>query len=480
MRNNPVSGFIHGESNLSALLNSLVNSSPPIFSSLLIVYEGADDSIPTPMDSIEACCSLENCCVDSEDLAKLAAAGAATSTEEEDLDEEDDHEHDQRVGDQADDDISAPEEEVTADCCYDMDNSLDSADVPLSSASHEDHHHGQTMESQLRNRHRNQKQQQQKLQLNNDCRRVVSETGKTFIPFSEETMFCDSSDMAPPHNSVHGHHHHQSAANTNENVDTSSPVSSDSWMNYSSHSSDDYSFIMDGRNVGNGQECPDVVVGGGERHRRVEESPSVVPKNKRNRDSFKYRKAQSIDGGDAQRLSASGTHVSQSVIGGRADREDEVGDDDDDDGDNESVDETLAHLQINQPKRLRGKEPTGSGIGGGAAGSGNSTGGGVMGVGGRKSVNSSRRSSTNTQQLVDIRIIDFAHTAFAKRNSNAGVMMEPKAETTAAAVHNGPDCGFLTGVDSLKRLLQEILPGGAVAVNEESADTTTSKLIMSQ
>ncbi|XP_013194870.1 inositol hexakisphosphate kinase 2 [Amyelois transitella] len=53
-------------------------------------------------------------------------------------------------------------------------------------------------------------------------------------------------------------------------------------------------------------------------------------------------------------------------------------------------------------------------------------------------------------ERVDIRMIDFAHTAFA------GAAAESPLAT--ATPHHGPDCGFLTGIDSLKRLLTEILP----------------------
>ncbi|XP_038220641.1 inositol hexakisphosphate kinase 3 isoform X2 [Zerene cesonia] len=52
-------------------------------------------------------------------------------------------------------------------------------------------------------------------------------------------------------------------------------------------------------------------------------------------------------------------------------------------------------------------------------------------------------------ERVDIRMIDFAHTAYA------GAAAESPLAT--ATPHDGPDCGFLTGVDSLKRLLTEIL-----------------------
>ncbi|VVC97528.1 unnamed protein product [Leptidea sinapis] len=53
------------------------------------------------------------------------------------------------------------------------------------------------------------------------------------------------------------------------------------------------------------------------------------------------------------------------------------------------------------------------------------------------------------EERVDIRMIDFAHTAYADAAAES-----PLATATP---HHGPDCGFLTGVDSLKRLLTEIL-----------------------
>lgn len=52
-------------------------------------------------------------------------------------------------------------------------------------------------------------------------------------------------------------------------------------------------------------------------------------------------------------------------------------------------------------------------------------------------------------ERVDIRMIDFAHTTYA----GAGA----ESPLATATPHHGPDCGFLTGVDSLKRLLGEIL-----------------------
>ncbi|KAF7274712.1 hypothetical protein GWI33_012617 [Rhynchophorus ferrugineus] len=50
---------------------------------------------------------------------------------------------------------------------------------------------------------------------------------------------------------------------------------------------------------------------------------------------------------------------------------------------------------------------------------------------------------------VDVRIIDFAHTSFVTKHSFSNIQ--------STKVHEGPDGGFLTGLDSLSRLLSEIL-----------------------
>ncbi|XP_075237581.1 inositol hexakisphosphate kinase [Lycorma delicatula] len=59
-----------------------------------------------------------------------------------------------------------------------------------------------------------------------------------------------------------------------------------------------------------------------------------------------------------------------------------------------------------------------------------------------------RGLSSNKDPQVDVRMIDFAHTTFSTRRGTSS------SNTT---IHHGPDCGFLTGLDSLKRLLLEIL-----------------------
>lgn len=61
--------------------------------------------------------------------------------------------------------------------------------------------------------------------------------------------------------------------------------------------------------------------------------------------------------------------------------------------------------------------------------------------------------------MVDIRMIDFAHTTFTNRTSESGPALERSLNNivTNTTVHHGPDSGFLMGIDSLKRLLNEIL-----------------------
>ncbi|XP_043272479.1 uncharacterized protein Ip6k [Venturia canescens] len=61
---------------------------------------------------------------------------------------------------------------------------------------------------------------------------------------------------------------------------------------------------------------------------------------------------------------------------------------------------------------------------------------------------------TQNDPQVDVRMIDFAHTTFGHSTNSSN--FNPNSTT----VHHGPDCGFLTGLDSLKRLLMEILAEG--------------------
>lgn len=56
---------------------------------------------------------------------------------------------------------------------------------------------------------------------------------------------------------------------------------------------------------------------------------------------------------------------------------------------------------------------------------------------------------------VDVRMIDFAHTTFVRKSEGNAFAAIPNA--SAIIQHHGPDGGFLTGLDSLKRLLTDIL-----------------------
>lgn len=75
----------------------------------------------------------------------------------------------------------------------------------------------------------------------------------------------------------------------------------------------------------------------------------------------------------------------------------------------------------------------------------------------RKAVKKSQEASS--EKAVDIRMIDFAHTTFDNMNAENTVVQERNFANilTNTTVHHGPDGGFLTGIDSLKRLLGEIL-----------------------
>jgi Inositol polyphosphate kinase len=54
--------------------------------------------------------------------------------------------------------------------------------------------------------------------------------------------------------------------------------------------------------------------------------------------------------------------------------------------------------------------------------------------------------------IVDVRIIDFAHTTFSSLNQ-----AEQSPNMPSKKIHHGPDGGFLTGIESLKRILSEII-----------------------
>lgn len=71
----------------------------------------------------------------------------------------------------------------------------------------------------------------------------------------------------------------------------------------------------------------------------------------------------------------------------------------------------------------------------------------------------SQTITSGNASVVDVRIIDFAHTTFAPKASNSTVTTKTVkvAPITSTKVHLGPDNGFLTGLNSLTRILSDIL-----------------------
>lgn len=61
---------------------------------------------------------------------------------------------------------------------------------------------------------------------------------------------------------------------------------------------------------------------------------------------------------------------------------------------------------------------------------------------------------------VDVRLIDFAHTAF-KPGTDRTILLP----SNQIKIHHGPDNGFLTGIDSLYRLLNEILSEDSIVTS---------------
>lgn len=281
-----------------------------------------------------------------------------------------------------DDEACFPSDIRNEHCCYDADASNDSTELNLSS-SHEDsdhHHHHQPAGS---------------VDMSTDChQRGYGEAAARgamvpppFIPISEETVFLD--------------------ANSSSNIpgiSTSSPLSGDSWMNYSSNSSDDYSCISEqlhGTTVSGGSDSTD------DSSDYDNSGSETMSKNKR---SFE------------QLLMANGTKGSE-------------------------CDENSSQ-NLGQTKRQRGKDkPCGSSP--------------VNVVNNKRRINVAasalRRNSSLQGATVDIRMIDFAHTAFAKRTAAGQPSASSSSSATSSMVqHQGPDNGFLRGLDSLNRLLTEI------------------------
>lgn len=78
-------------------------------------------------------------------------------------------------------------------------------------------------------------------------------------------------------------------------------------------------------------------------------------------------------------------------------------------------------------------------------------------------VTKGNHSKVSTSSLVDVRIIDFAHTTFTtQENENVTSSSSSLSLNHTKKVHHGPDGGFLTGIESLKRILGEILAENSI------------------
>lgn len=201
----------------------------------------------------------------------------------------------------------------------------------------------------------------------------------------------------------------------------SSPISCDSWMNYSSNSSDDLSAISDRLHCHQQQDSSE--------ESSLEFDSSVAqstPKSKRNFNLVSdYNLTINRDSNIAATTNDSAFNVTP---------------------DSSTI---IEHNGItSQSKRLRGKSistvnpvcvhPTKATATAPSSGSFK-----------RKVL--LHRNGSLSGATCDIRMIDFAHTTFMRKNDQASTYTN-----STTVQHQGPDNGFLRGIESLRRLLTEI------------------------
>lgn len=210
-----------------------------------------------------------------------------------------------------------------------------------------------------------------------------------FIPISEDTVYLDTVPQITDTDVC--------------DIPSSSPHSMDSWINYSSNSSEDYSYT--------------------ENLKADSNDADVIENNKSKRCC-----QQLLFGTDSDEDNVDGNH-----------------DDDSRQCDEEHILNDDHQIEEVSSKRLRGKD--------------DGLQDNIISISStplrRKSSTKLSRSSSiqanTTVGLADIRMIDFAHTTFVAKNG--------AASTTQSKVHVGPDNGFLHGLASLKTILTEILVG---------------------
>lgn len=301
-------------------------------------------------------------------------------------------------------------------CSYDADASNDSIELNLSLHEETDsrisnnHHPSNLNHQQCSNHLTNVKHLQVMNSTSTTTETICEESDKIgrgstpFIPISEETIFLDTDHMDPVASS---------GAST-----MSSPMSCDSWMNYSSNSSDDLSCISDrihdqhDSSEESSLECDTSIV-----------CAQSTPKLKRNFDSglLNPSSAECSNNYDKERRKIVVPKSKPKSVSNMA---------------NALADEDL---DGGHSKRLRGKSSSST------VGTGSSMNNSIK----RKTVH---RNNSISNAICDIRMIDFAHTTFVRKNIDM-----PLSSTLATIKHQGPDNGFLRGIESLKRLLNEIL-----------------------
>lgn len=200
----------------------------------------------------------------------------------------------------------------------------------------------------------------------------------------------------------------------------SSPMSCDSWMNYSSNSSDDLSAISDRMHCHQQQDSS-------EESSLEFDSSSVAqstPKAKRNFNLVSdYSLAVNRDTNIVATTSNSATAGSPTII------------------EHSST--------VSQSKRLRGKSINTTNPGCTLSTKTTAIVQPTSGSFKRKTL--LHRNGSLSGAICDIRMIDFAHTTFVRKSD------QDSTYTNSSTVqHQGPDNGFLRGIESLRRLLTEI------------------------
>lgn len=258
---------------------------------------------------------------------------------------------------------------------------------------------------------------------------VRGATTKPFVPISEDTVFLDTDPVV-----------------SSSGISTmSSPMSCDSWMNYSSNSSDDLSCISDHIHV---------------QHDSSEESslefdapPSPTentqstPKFKRNFNSILLTGKGGSGGNDNNNKSSQKSAdittvaypaaISKTIIKNYDENGKIVT------ANSRHDDDHCSSSGGGQTKRLRGKDSL-------------ATAATTVSSGSTKRKALLLRNGSISGAVCDIRMIDFAHTTFMRKNVNAAAT-SLTANTSSTVQHQGPDNGFLRGIESLKRLLNEII-----------------------